>query len=376
MKIKRILLGVAMASLALSVTSCQETPKEKKGFQGEETTELSGITFHFSLPGQDPHIVDVRALQDNPEWAIEALWMYEFDKDGNTIVEEPINIRDTPEFTYSGTEAKFTYDNKHWSKNEVRQFYFVANHNPELKKGDTMVEFKKKMQNVMDGKSETLLNKKDMFTLTKGTAITVTDDNGWRIPMFAHATQGGSSEHKINVYSSAPVTVKLERTIARIDLINHIPELEILAVGLANTTKQANVFKGTTPQDAERVKGLIAPFTAITSSNSKGQRGAGTHIKKLFYLHETDNVNAKDEDVTFVSIKAKHTPKTGAATTKLYNIPFRKKTGAKDKVDVKRNHLYKIIIGQDTNEPSGKVTFKLEEEDWNTIDLSEVINYD
>ena len=116
---KRNIYATAAVLMALSVGlfSCKNEPKK---VQEEKTEQTEGITFRFIRPGDDTQLVDVRAIQDGPEWAIDQLWMYVFDEKGEKVVEDPINIRNTPDFKFTSREAHYTYKTV-WGRKRIVQ---------------------------------------------------------------------------------------------------------------------------------------------------------------------------------------------------------------------------------------------------------------
>lgn len=388
MKTKRLLAIIAMLGLALATFSCKggNDPKEN---QKEDLAQLDGVTIHFALPGRDTQTVDTRAtaIHDNPEWAIDQLWLYEFDTDGK-LVAEPTNIRKSPDFKFSGVEAHYTYKAK-WEKDEVRQFYFVVNMDKleGVEKGCELSTFlAKQHKKEMTSKVEDILYDTNASLYEGGETMTVNNDNQKRIPMTGRAMQGQS--HLISVHSNAVISVALKRTVARIDIVNHIRGLEITKMQLFNASKNANVFEQDPLKASDRQTNGVEAFAKLDDSNKMGTR-EGVSIKKAFYLYETKNTtDAKTQmvailndtatpaepNITYVLITANYG--TGAnSQNRTFKIPFMLKDdkGKFTKpVDVRRNHIYKIILGSPIDAvPSGQISFKIVEEEWRGHDFEE-----
>ena len=358
----------ASLTLAFGLFSSCKKDEPKKVVENTEQ-EQKGITFTFTMPGGDAHVVDTRALHDNPEWAIDQLWMYVLDEKGEKVIEEPINIRASQEFKFSGTVAKYTYKEK-WEKDKLLQFFFVANMNIGIAKNATKADLLAKVH-----EKELSTNSNDILydkIATGGQNIDVENDNGKRIPMTAYATQGNS--RVIAVTGNATVEVKLKRTVARIDIINRIPDFKITKLELFNAFKKANVVEESTNVIANnRLAASVAPFATLDATNQVGKR-EGTEIKKAFYLYEGKNVGAAEGDVTYIKITAEY----GGKADRIFIIPFKTKdaqgkfTVAKD---VKRNFLYKIDLGTKIdNVKDAFVDFSLEEEPWNADDFEEALS--
>lgn len=358
----------ASLTLAFGLFSSCKKDEPKKVVENTEQ-EQKGITFTFTMPGGDAHVVDTRALHDNPEWAIDQLWMYVLDEKGEKVIEEPINIRASQEFKFSGTVAKYTYKEK-WEKDKLLQFFFVANMDIKLKKDATKADLLAKVhEKALSTKSDDILYDE---IATGGQTITIENDNHKRIPMTAYATQGNS--RVIAVTGNATVEVKLKRTVARIDIINRIPDFKITKLELFNAFKKANVVEeSTNVLNNNRLATAVAPFATLNAENQVGKR-EGTLIKKAFYLYEGKNVGAAEGDVTYIKITAEY----GGKADRIFIIPFKTKddkgkfTVAKD---VKRNFLYKIDLGTKINKVDNTfVDFSLEEEPWNADDFEEALS--
>lgn len=343
----------ASLTLSLGLFSCKNEPK-KAAEDAMQQTE--GVTFLFTMPGGDAHVVDTRALHDNPEWAIDELWMYVFDEKGETLKQDPIDITKKPEFKYTGTDAKYTYKPK-WEKDKQLQFFFVANMKIDLKAGATKAQLLAKVHD------------KTLETKSADILYPAKSGNEMRIPMTAYATQGES--RVIAISANATVEVKLKRTVARIDILNRIPGFKITKLELFNAFKKANVVEESTNAIADnRLKSFVAPFATLDGTNNVGKR-EGTTIKKAFYLYEGKNQGVADDDVTYVKITAEY----GSVPARTFIIPFKAKDAAGNFTnvkDVKRNCLYKIVLGTKIDPVKGaQVTFSIEEEPWNAIDLEE-----
>ena len=361
----------ASLTLAFGLFSSCKKDEPKKVVENTEQ-EQKGITFTFTMPGGDAHVVDTRALHDNPEWAIDQLWMYVLDEKGEKVIADPVNIRNTPEFKSSGTEAKYTYKEK-WTEDKQLQFFFVANMNINIAKDATKADLMAKVhEKALSTKSDDILYNNDPTLYANGQNITVENDNGKRIPMTAYATQGTS--RVIAVTGNATVEVKLKRTVARIDIINRIPDFKITKLELFNAFKKANVVEeSTNVLNDNRLATAVAPFATLDANNQVGKR-EGTEIKKAFYLYEGKNVGAAQGDVTYIKITAEY----GGRADRVFIIPFKTKdaqgkfTVAKD---VNRNYLYKIDLGTKINNVTDAfVDFSIEEEPWNADDFEEALS--
>lgn len=364
---KRNIYATAVVLMALSVGlfSCKNEPQK---VQEEKTEQTEGITFRFIRPGDDTQLVDVRALQDGPEWAIDQLWMYVFDEKGEKVVEDPINIRNTPDFKFTSREAHYTYKSE-WKKDAQYQFLFIANANPPIVKGTTMEAIKNSLlEDPVFAPEFTPLIPADPALYPDGPIIEIPGDNGWRIPMVGFATDGNSSR-VISIHGNSVVSVQLKRAVARIDILNCIPGFEITDLSLFSSAFGCHIFE-------TLEKGFknhpIPRFATLDASNTMGKR-AGTRIKKAFYPTETLNEGVPDDNIVTLKVTANYNNQKGLEFT----IPFKKKDAYGNfsvPVNIYRNHLYTIVLG-DKNEPTGgKLDFSIKEELWNAVDFEETLS--
>lgn len=363
---KRNIYATAVVLMALSVGlfSCKNEPKK---VQEEKTEQTEGITFRFIRPGDDTQLVDVRAIQDGPEWAIDQLWMYVFDEKGEKVVEDPINIRNTPDFKFTSREAHYTYKPE-WKKDAQYQFLFIANANPAIVKGTTMEQIKKSAL-ISSPTPYAPLIPADPALYPDGPIIEIPGDNGWRIPMVGFATDGNSSR-VITLHGNSVVNVQLKRAVARIDILNCIPGFEVTDLSLSNGDDVFySIFEA--PAKSHKRSGT-ALFATLDASNTMGKR-AGTRIKKAFYPNETLNEGVPDDEIVTLKVTANYDNQKGLTFT----IPFKKKDAYGNfsvPVNIYRNHLYTIVLGDKTEPTSGKVDFSIKEEPWNAVDFEETLS--
>ncbi|MDI9606483.1 MAG: hypothetical protein QM305_14390 [Bacteroidota bacterium] len=376
MKYKYLRISAMGVLLALCFYSCiQEGIISKVNNESDLVVlELEGITFSFAFPGQDSHVVDTRSLQDNPEWAIDQLWLYEFDVNG-ILIAAPVNIREESTFFSTGVEASYTYKKK-WDYGEQRRFFFVANMDAiAVTVGTTtLAELKAKsdaMQEMATASTDILYSKK---TNIGGPDIPVTDDNDWRIPMTGMANNGNI----ISIIGGINVQVQLVRSVARIDVINRLPGFKITKLELFNSFKASYLHNDwETPNYLDATNRLATSVASFAEIGADGVTGAreGVPIKKAFYLYEGANVGANDDDITYVKITADYVSKTDEE----YIIPFKQKNAGTGKfdtpVDVKRNHLYTIIIGSAYPTGTTNVKATLVNEPWTVFNMWEKFSF-
>lgn len=352
------LLLLCASLLLLAGCKGKNEPTNKDLAEGESAK----VTFELSLP-QGESFTYRSAIHDAPEWKVENLTLYTFSGDGSKLLAiDHITSSDL----HPNGEAKYTYT-KDIAKDKVGvyQFAFVAND---------------QIANATIG--TTSLKDFGELHMTKqlpamGTSKHLLNDNN--IPMTGMAEQNGS--HKIAVTGTTKgVSVTLTRVVARIDISNHIPNLTITKLSLENTFDQTTVFHSINYRTIFG-HGGIAKVTmregfAPLPNPFKGIAGVdGKQLKKAFYLYEGPQPAevAKRGEATTIVVEG--TLDNGKNI--VYKIPFIRHSKAYDPIDVKRNHLYRLVLGDNKPvEPESKVVFTIEDTPWNAVILNHEMEFD
>lgn len=362
MKVRLAVCLAGIAFLAL-LAGCQNNDKVKTH---DEQNKPNSITFSIKAPDGAP-VNYTRAIHDADEWTVNALTLYQFSADENKLM-EIVNI-DMTKVTKTN-DAEYTYT-KEFDVNEPGpyRFVFVANDQVQgASVGMTLTDFKKKLmtqQLKADGSSTS----KDLLT---------TDAGKQYIPMTGVAKLAGSESLDVMCYV-APIKVELTRVVARIDLFNHIPNFTITELSLENTSDKTYTFptreSGTTtyeaPSDAQRVA-QKAGFAEIPTGGVVGIAGEdGAPIHKAFYLYEGKQPQDSEAGATTIVVKGTYTHR-GVTSEKTYRIPFKQDQLTYQPIDIKRNYLYRVHLGDNTPiTPDTKVKFSIEVLDWNRVVLEE-----
>lgn len=263
-KLTKQVLMLALAGLVAGFTTCKEQPQNKKNNSNHEvlSEDMQGLTFTIALPGEAAVEVDTRAIHVVDEWAIDQLWVYEFDRDGAKLLKEPVDVKD--KLNYTGNEAKFTYTIDGLTEGAVRTF-FVANTEKVGTKGQSLTD----IQNIVLAKK--LATESKNILTPKGTDPLPTTGDGFRIPMTGVAMDGGSANIAYGPNSTAKV--ELTRVVARIDIINKMPELTINEISLHKAFNESylhtNHGETRQPSLAQRVDN-IKPFKAVDPAGLVG----------------------------------------------------------------------------------------------------------
>ena len=172
-------------------------------------------------------------------------------------------------------------------------------------------------------------------------------------------------------------TVVLTRAVARVDVSNHVPNLTITKLYVENTYDRTTTFptKDTAgeptyqaPAGAQKVTmsagfaELPNPFTGIAGTEGK-------ELKKAFYLYEGQQPENEADKANATTIIVEGKLVNGKEVK--YLIPFTRTSATYTPVNIKRNYLYRIILGDNTPlEPDSKLVFSIEDTPWNAVHLN------
>ena len=354
------LLFLASVALVLSAGGCKD--KDEPGKMTQDGKAAS-VTFRLTLPQGE--VYTYRALHDEPEWTVKKLTLYVFNGDGSKLEEiEPI---DMAKLAADG-EAAYSYT-KEFAQDKVGVYRFIFVANDEVAGatvGMTQEAFEKlPMTQVLaaDGTSKDLLTKQD------GTDV---------IPMTGTARQGSSAQISVTG-TTAPVQVTLTRVVARIDVSNHVPNLTITKLSIRNTYDRTTTFptkdaNGATiymaPTDAQKVT-MSAGYATLPDPFTGTAGKEGNLLKKALYLYEGEQpaTEAEKDKATTVVVEGK----LANGQKVVLDVPFTASSTSYVPVTVRRNYLYKIVLGDNMPiEKGSKVAFTIEDTPWNSV----ILNHD
>lgn len=107
---------------------------------------------------------------------------------------------------------------------------------------------------------------------------------------------------------------------------------------------------------------LPDPFTGIAGAEGK-------ELKKAIYLYEGQQpeTEANKADATTIIVEGK----LANGKQVKYRIPFVRSSATYTPVNIKRNYLYRIILGDNSPlEPDSKLVFSIEDTPWNAVILN------
>lgn len=371
MKKRNLLILMAAAVLtSVGLASCSSEVENTEA--SGQTLTTGSVTFKISLPAGDAVHFNTRTpIQDGNEYQFTTLKMLVYDaKDEKLLSVENISLPGTLDNTTNPTAAQpatngldyeYTYTASMANGTLARRFVFIANDactDPNL--------------------TATTSSYSDLPNALAAIAVTAaaqstTFASGY-LPMTGEATTNGSPIINMDQTAAVQANVTLTRCVARIDIKNNVPNLEITDLKLINANPNGFLMQSGTvgsiavPTSMTKIDG-VEPFTALTSlTNSEycetgkfyplqsaldsgtGNVTTPAHLKKAFYVYEDVN-NAQDGVLTLL-VQGKLSNTIGV----YYQIPFAKGNvvghtpGADDAegIEIVRNHLYTVTIGDGT----------------------------
>lgn len=346
--------AAVMMMAVMTAVSCSEVQSDS----ADNGEGFIPVTFTMSTPaGEAVPYSATRTSHDEAEWTINklALYVYAVDADGNGTFlrsyatdaagEEAINIISNGAGTYTFTLRAPVSD-----MNARRRFVFVAN--------DAVAS--------VPGVGDPQANLDDaLATVTlennaTADALAVKDKG---IAMTGTAQSSGSDV--VTITPGVKCEVHLKRIVARVDIRNNTPNLVIKSVVLENAAPKGYLFAHDPVKAADEgyvTEGMNA------NVNLGGSYDEQTDLQKVFYLYERTNSEAGSAQVRITYMINNS---NGSVT-----VPFKKTSDDMAYVDVKRNTLYTIVLGNGDPIVTNKVTFTLNVEDWNAVDLDESVDPD
>lgn len=346
----KVLIAMVTALMAVSCVT---------GESGlEEVGDNIPVTFTMSTPAGEavPYTQNTRATHDEAEWTIHKLSLYVYavdDDDQGTFLrsystdaegDRAISIVPNGAGTYTFTLQAPVSDLK-----SRQRFVFVANDaftDPEV--GESQDELQNKL-------ATTVLE-------ANNTADKLAPaDSGIAMSGIAES----QSNDVITIVPGVKCEVHLKRIVARIDVQNNTPNMVINSITLQNAAPKGFLFPHTpvTAADESYITENMNTATELGSSYAEQ-----TDLKKVFYLYERPN-----SEENGATVKVTYTINNSKGEVE---IPFRKTSDGKEYVDITRNTLYTIILGDGTPIVTNEVKFSIKVDDWNVVDMDESVDPD
>ena len=358
MKTRFITALLAAASL---LAGCS---KETTG-PGDTDDSRIPITFTLATPGSEGVIYPrsaTRATHDAAEYAVRQLTLLVYDA---TDISAPKFLRKhdmTSDITlYDNGNGTYTFSLEApiSDMNAKRKFVFVVNDDaavaataagsaePDLHETAATVE-------LADGDTADKLAEADAGIAMSGTA-----------------TADGQNE-VITIVPGVKCEVKLTRIVARVDVQNNTPNMTLESAVLVGAATRGYLF-AQAPLSAPVADRIVLGSNATVDLTEEhpalkpGEVFAPKTFRKTFYAYERPNMAG---DYAAVRITYRVNDSKGTV-----EVPFIRTEagGAQTPVDIERNHLYTVVLGNGKPVTTNEVQFTFKVEDWNTVEMPEEI---
>lgn len=409
MKRKNILKNVLLAGIIPFALSCSnEFTEGYTGAGNEETgveeTEQPQLSITVSTPAPEG-VIYTRAeqIQDSEESAINTLNVYLFKSDtdqkqGSDDTHYKFFSKTT--FKKSGAESgkELTPSGQNTTCSmpidptlfaQYVKIVLIANDDPispeQTKDNTTLEQFKQALATAV-------------VTANKESDVLVGGDSK-SFPMSVVVTDA-----QLMTPAGADISATLVRSMARIDIFNNTPNLTITNVVLTNTNNKSYLLGGdpvNVPGDASKIS--LTPLkeyqTLLTSGiayddckedeEAEEEEGeeeeefephvlaepSADDIKKAnchraFYLYEQTVTDEESSPVVTIT----YTVKVNDNTTLNGSVDVLFKKNGSEYVNVKRNNLYTIQLGDGKVLTAGKVTTQFVVDDWTVTDIESGLN--
>ena len=315
------------------------------------------VSFTMSAPaGEAVPYGTTRATHDEAEWTIHRLTLYVYSVDDagrgtflrryatDASGDQAISIVSHGAGTYN-----FTLKAPVSALNARQRFVFVANDAfDEPSPGESQDELENKLAGI---------------TLEEGHSADKLAAKGTGSAMAGIARSNSSDV--VTISPGVKCEVSLRRIVARVDVQNNTPNLVISSIELLNAAPRGYLF----PHDP-----VAAASESYITEAMNAEVALGTtydeqkDLKKVFYLYERHN-----EDGNGAEIKITYTVNSSKGEVV---VPFRKTSDTREFVDVERNTLYTVVLGNGDPVTTNEVKFSLRIEDWNVVDMDEAVDPD
>ena len=358
MKTRFITALLAAASL---LAGCS---KETTG-PGDTDDSRIPITFTLATPGSEGVIYPrsaTRATHDAAEYAVRQLTLLVYDATDASApkflrkhdMTSDITLYDNGNGTYT-----FSLEAPISDMNAKRKFVFVVN-------DDAAVAA------TAAGSAEADLHETAATVeLADGDTADKLAEADAGIAMSGTATADGQNE-VITIVPGVKCEVKLTRIVARVDVQNNTPNMTLESAVLVGAATRGYLF-AQAPLSAPVADRIVLGSNATVDLTEEhpalkpGEVFAPKTFRKTFYAYERPNTAG---DYAAVRITYRVNDSKGTV-----EVPFirTEASGAQTPVDIERNHLYTVVLGNGKPVTTNEVQFTFKVEDWNTVEMPEEI---
>ncbi len=323
------------------------------------------ITFTLATPGSEGVIYPrsaTRATHDAAEYAVRQLTLLVYDATDTSApkflrkhdMTSDITLYDNGNGTYT-----FSLEAPISDMNAKRKFVFVVN-------DDAAVAA------TAAGSAEADLHETAATVeLADGDTADKLAEADAGIAMSGTATADGQNE-VITIVPGVKCEVKLTRIVARVDVQNNTPNMTLESAVLVGAATRGYLF-AQAPLSAPVADRIVLGSNATVDLTEEhpalkpGEVFAPKTFRKTFYAYERPNTAG---DYAAVRITYRVNDSKGTV-----EVPFIRTEagGAQTPVDIERNHLYTVVLGNGKPVTTNEVQFTFKVEDWNTVEMPEEI---
>ena len=355
----------ALLTAASLLAGCS---KETTG-PGDTNDSHIPITFTIATPGSEGVIYPrsaTRATHDAAEYAVRQLTLLVYDAtdasapkflrkhDMTSDMTSDITLYDNGNGTYT-----FSLEAPISDMNAKRKFVFVVN-------DDAAVAA------TAAGSAEADLHETAATVeLADGDTADKLAEADAGIAMSGTATADGQNE-VITIVPGVKCEVKLTRIVARVDVQNNTPNMTLESAVLVGAATRGYLFAQAllSAPVADRIvlgSNATVDLTEEHPALKPGEVFAPKTFRKTFYAYERPNTAG---DYAAVRITYRVNDSKGTV-----EVPFIRTEagGAQTPVDIERNHLYTVVLGNGKPVTTNEVQFTFKVEDWNTVEMPEEI---
>ena len=338
--------------------------KETTG-PGDTDDSRIPITFTLATPGSEGVIYPrsaTRATHDAAEYAVRQLTLLVYDATDTSApkflrkhdMTSDITLYDNGNGTYT-----FSLEAPISDMNAKRKFVFVVN-------DDAAVAA------TAAGSAEADLHETAATVeLADGDTADKLAEADAGIAMSGTATADGQNE-VITIVPGVKCEVKLTRIVGRVDVQNNTPNMTLESAVLVGAATRGYLF-AQAPLSAPVADRIVLGSNATVDLTEEhpalkpGEVFAPKTFRKTFYAYERPNTAG---DYAAVRITYRVNDSKGTV-----EVPFIRTEagGAQTPVDIERNHLYTVVLGNGKPVTTNEVQFTFKVEDWNTVEMPEEI---
>ena len=338
--------------------------KETTG-PGDTDDSRIPITFTLATPGSEGVIYPrsaTRATHDAAEYAVRQLTLLVYDATDTSApkflrkhdMTSDITLYDNGNGTYT-----FSLEAPISDMNAKRKFVFVVN-------DDAAVAA------TAAGSAEADLHETAATVeLADGDTADKLAEADAGIAMSGTATADGQNQ-VITIVPGVKCEVKLTRIVARVDVQNNTPNMTLESAVLVGAATRGYLF-AQAPLSAPVADRIVLGSNATVDLTEEhpalkpGEVFTPKTFRKTFSAYERPNTAG---DYAAVRITYRVNDSKGTV-----EVPFIRTEvgGAQTPVDIERNHLYTVVLGNGKPVTTNEVQFTFKVEDWNTVEMPEEI---